>query len=97
MKVIANHALDPHIEHIELNPNAGPAMSWIWKGLDVADGEPQEKVFCLQFANSEMAGEFKAKFKEHQAKMKQLLTKGDTSNQAKEMTKGFGGLFTEDE
>ena len=80
-----------------MKPNAGSDKSWTWEWLDVADGESQEKVFSLQFANSEVAGEFKNKFEEYQAKMEQLLTKEDTRNQAEEMTKAFGGLFTEDE
>ena len=38
-------------------------------------------MFSLQFANAEVAREFKAKFE---------LTKEDTRNQAEEMTKAFG-------
>jgi Ran-binding protein 1 len=63
-KVIANHALH---SRIELKPYKD--KSWIWVCLDVAHGESQQKVFALRFANSEVAGEFKAKFKEYQAKM----------------------------
>ena len=65
-KVIANHALDPSIE---LKPSAGSDKSLKWVCLDIAHGEPQGKVFALRFTDSEVAGEFKAKFEEYQAKM----------------------------
>ena len=84
MKVIANHVLDPQIK---LEPNAGSDLSWVWSCYDFADGELVEKVFALRFANSDVAGEFKAKFEENQAEMKQLLTKED----------GYEELLTKDE
>ena len=72
MKIIANLVLDPQIQ---LEPNAGSDLSWGWSCYDFADGELVEKVFA--FANSDVAWEFKAKFEENQAEMKQLLTKED--------------------
>ena len=52
MKVILNHAIDPRIE---LKPNVGSDRSWIWSAVDFSEGELEEKVFALRFANSENA------------------------------------------
>eukprot|EP00585_Thalassiosira_rotula_P006793 CAMPEP_0196141180 /NCGR_PEP_ID=MMETSP0910-20130528/8978_1 /TAXON_ID=49265 /ORGANISM="Thalassiosira rotula, Strain GSO102" /LENGTH=203 /DNA_ID=CAMNT_0041402265 /DNA_START=103 /DNA_END=714 /DNA_ORIENTATION=+ len=97
MKVIANHALDPRIK---LEPNAGSDRSWVWSCFDFADGELEEKVFALRFANSEVADEFKTKFEEHQKEMEKLLAgedKADEGGAAEEAAEALSGLKTEDE
>mmetsp|Transcript_24132 Transcript_24132/g.43471 ORF Transcript_24132/g.43471 Transcript_24132/m.43471 type:complete len:137 (+) Transcript_24132:214-624(+) len=97
MKVIANHALDPRIK---LEPNAGSDRSWVWSCFDFADGELEEKVFALRFANSEVADEFKTKFEEHQKEMEKLLAgkdKADEDGAAEEAAEALSGLKTEDE
>ena len=62
MKVIANHALDPRIT---LEPNAGSDRSWAFSCYDFAEGELEEKVFAIQFSNSEVADAFKEKYEEY--------------------------------
>eukprot|EP00584_Thalassiosira_punctigera_P005585 CAMPEP_0172527646 /NCGR_PEP_ID=MMETSP1067-20121228/2293_1 /TAXON_ID=265564 ORGANISM="Thalassiosira punctigera, Strain Tpunct2005C2" /NCGR_SAMPLE_ID=MMETSP1067 /ASSEMBLY_ACC=CAM_ASM_000444 /LENGTH=209 /DNA_ID=CAMNT_0013311435 /DNA_START=142 /DNA_END=771 /DNA_ORIENTATION=- len=97
MKVIANHALDPRIK---LEPNAGSDRSWVWSCFDFADGELEEKVFALRFANSEVAEEFKNKYQEHQKEMEKLLAgedKPDEGGAAGEAAEALSGLKTSDE
>jgi len=97
MKVIANHALDPRIK---LEPNAGSDRSWVWSCYDFADGELEEKVFALRFANSDVADEFKAKYEEHQVEMEKLLAgedKPDEGGEADEAADALKGLKTDDE
>jgi Ran-binding protein 1 len=97
MKVIANHALDPRIQ---LEPNAGSDRSWVWSCYDFAEGELEEKVFALRFANSEVAAEFKAKYAEHQKEMEKLLAgedKPDEGGEAAEVAEALGGLKTSEE
>eukprot|EP01082_Thalassiosira_pseudonana_P015124 g13577.t1 g13577 contig82:36545-38148(-) len=97
MKVIANHALDPRIV---LEPNAGSDRSWVWSCFDFADGELEEKVFALRFANSEVAGEFKEKYEKHQKEMQALLDgedKPDESGEADAAAEALSGLKTSDD
>mmetsp|Transcript_26339 Transcript_26339/g.56550 ORF Transcript_26339/g.56550 Transcript_26339/m.56550 type:complete len:220 (-) Transcript_26339:145-804(-) len=97
MKVIANHALDPRIK---LEPNAGSDRSWVWSCYDFADGELEEKVFALRFANTEVATEFKEKYEEHQKEMEKLLAgedKPDEDGKADEAAEALSGLKTSDE
>ena len=97
MKVIANHALDPRIK---LEPNAGSDRSWVWSCYDFAEGELEEKVFALRFANSDVATEFKEKYEEHQKEMEKLLAgedKPDEDGKADEAAEALSGLKTGDE
>ena len=68
MKIIANHALDPRLE-----PNAGSNRSWVWSCFDYANGELVEKVFALQFANSDVATECKTMDEKCQGEMANVL------------------------
>lgn len=97
MKVIANHALDPRIT---LEANAGSDRSWVWSCFDFADGELEEKVFALRFANAEVANEFKEKYEEHQKEMEKLLAgedKPDEGGEADEAAKALEGLKTSED
>ena len=99
MKVIANHAIDPRIK---LEPNVGSDRSWVWSAFDFADGELEEKVFALRFADSEVAGEFKKKFNECQDEMEKLLAGEDNpgadgGKAADEAAEALAGLSTKDE
>merc|ERR1712176_94214 len=96
MKVIANHALDPRIK---LEPNAGSDRSWVWSCYDFADGELEEKVFALRFANSDLANEFKEKYEEHQKEMEKLLAgedKPDEGGEASDAATALSELNTRD-
>lgn len=97
MKVIANHALDPRIQ---LEPNAGSDRSWVWSCYDFAEGELEEKVFALRFANSDVANEFKEKYEECQKEMAKLLAGEDTPDKGGEVAEAaeaLGGLKTNEE
>ena len=97
MKVIANHALDPRIR---LEPNAGSDRSWVWSAFDFAEGELEEKVFALRFANSDVATEFKDTYEKYQKEMESLLAgedKPDESGEADEAAEALSGLKTGDE
>jgi len=97
MKVIANHALDPRIQ---LEPNAGSDRSWVWSCYDFAEGELEEKVFALRFANSDVANEFKEKYEECQKEMAKVLAgedKPDEGGEVAEAAEALGGLKTNEE
>jgi Ran-binding protein 1 len=97
MKVLANHALDPRIQ---LEPNTGSDRSWVWSCYDFAEGELEEKVFALRFANSDVAQEFKDKFEECQKEMAKVLAgedKPDESGEVAEAAEALGGLKTNEE
>ena len=97
MKVIANHALDPRIQ---LEPNAGSDRSWVWSCYDFAEGELEEKVFALRFANSDVANEFKEKYEECQKEMAKVLAgedKPDEGGEVAEAAAALGGLKTNEE
>lgn len=99
MKVIANHAIDPRIK---LEPNAGSDRSWVWSAFDFSEGELEETVFALRFADSEIAGDFKAKFTECQKEMEAILAGEDKPGEdggaaADEAAEALSGLKTKDE
>ena len=97
MKVIANHALDPRIK---LEPNAGSDRSWVWSCYDFAEGELEEKVLALRFANSDVANEFKEKYEECQKEMEALLAgedKPDEGGEADEAAEALDKLTTSGE
>jgi N-acetylgalactosamine kinase len=61
LKVCANQSVDPNIE---LKVNAGNDRSWVWTGLDIADGEPTSMTFAVRFKDAETANEFKSSYDE---------------------------------
>lgn len=97
MKVIANHALDPRIQ---LQANVGSDRSWVWTAFDYAEGELEETVFAIRFADSDVANEFKEKFIECQKEMEALLAgedKPDEDGTAEEAAEALGALKTGDD
>jgi Ran-binding protein 1 len=99
MKVIANHVLDPRIV---LTPNAGNDRSWCWNAFDYTDGELVETIFAIRFSDSDVANEFKAKFEECQASMKELLAGADNPGEdggqaGDEAAAALAGLTTKDD
>lgn len=45
-----------------LEPNVGSDRSWVWNvAADYADGEPQEELLAIRFANSESESSFRAR------------------------------------
>jgi Ran-binding protein 1 len=99
MKVIANHAVDPRIK---LEPNVGSDRSWVWSAFDFAEGELNETVFALRFADSDIAQDFKKNFQECQEEMEKLLAGEDKPGAdggaaADEAAEALAGLSTKDE
>jgi Ran-binding protein 1 len=99
MKVIANHAVDPRIK---LEPNVSSDRSWVWSAFDFAEGELKETVFAMRFANSDVAGEFKAAFVSAQEEMEKLLSGEDKPGAdggaaADEAAEALAGLSTKDD
>merc|ERR1712232_442519 len=71
MKVICNHVLDPRIT---LEPHVQSDRAWIWVAFDFSDGgELVETIFCIRFADSDIANKYKETFEDCQAKMKDIL------------------------
>lgn len=96
MKVIANHAMDPRIQ---LEPNVGSDRSWVWSAYDFAQGELEETVFAMRFADSDVANEFKEKFMACQKEMEALLAgedKPDEDGTAEEAAEALSALKTGD-
>jgi len=74
MKVIANQAVDPRCV---LEPNVGNDRSWVWSAFDFAEGELEETIFAIRFADSDIANEFKDAFVKSQKEMEELLAGAD--------------------
>jgi len=89
MKVIANHVVDPRIV---LQPNAGSDRSWVWTAFDFSEGELEETVFALRFADSDIAGNFKTTFLDCQSKMKALLAGEDAKEGGEEADEAAAAL-----
>ncbi|KAJ1960882.1 Ran GTPase binding protein Sbp1 [Dispira parvispora] len=59
-KICANHLIT---DDMTLSPNIGSDRSWVWNvAADISDGEPQQELLAIRFANSENAQLFKTKF-----------------------------------
>eukprot|EP00593_Proboscia_inermis_P014453 CAMPEP_0171322512 /NCGR_PEP_ID=MMETSP0816-20121228/115006_1 /TAXON_ID=420281 /ORGANISM="Proboscia inermis, Strain CCAP1064/1" /LENGTH=200 /DNA_ID=CAMNT_0011821017 /DNA_START=462 /DNA_END=1065 /DNA_ORIENTATION=- len=86
---IVNHVLDPRIK---LEANAGSDRSWVWSAFDFAEGELTETVFAARFADSDIAGTFKAKFEECQKDMEKLLAGEDSATGGEEADEAAAAL-----
>ncbi|KAJ1976579.1 Ran GTPase binding protein Sbp1 [Dimargaris xerosporica] len=59
-KICANHLVT---EDMRLAPNIGSERSWVWNvAADISDGEPQQELLAIRFANADNAQQFKDKF-----------------------------------
>ncbi|KAA8496124.1 Ran-specific GTPase-activating protein [Porphyridium purpureum] len=74
LKICLNHYVNTTAE---LQENFGSDRSWMWNAIDYAEGERDECVLAIRFANSENAAEFKKQFEFYQAEMKKLLEAKD--------------------
>ncbi|EJT45732.1 hypothetical protein A1Q2_00940 [Trichosporon asahii var. asahii CBS 8904] len=60
---------DKTLKEMTLEPNVGSDRSWVWNvAADYADGEPQEELLAIRFANSENANLFKKAFEDAREK-----------------------------
>ncbi|KAJ1982845.1 Ran GTPase binding protein Sbp1 [Dimargaris verticillata] len=71
-KICANHLVT---EDMRLAPNIGSERSWVWNvAADISDGEPQQELLAIRFANADNAQQFKDKFdaaRENNSKIKE--------------------------
>ena len=70
MKIICNHIID---HRLEMQPQMSSDKAWMWSAFDFSDGELVETIFAIRFGTPEVAADFKKKFEECQAIMKDIL------------------------
>lgn len=56
LKICLNHYVNPSVELAE---NVGSDRSWVWHGVDYADGERDEAMLAIRFRDSANANAFK--------------------------------------
>eukprot|EP00177_Eucheuma_denticulatum_P005015 GFKZ01009137.1.p1 GENE.GFKZ01009137.1~~GFKZ01009137.1.p1 ORF type:complete len:213 (+),score=59.06 GFKZ01009137.1:539-1177(+) len=56
LKICLNHYVNPSVE---LKENVGSDRSWVWHGVDYADGERDEALLAIRFRDSTNAMSFK--------------------------------------
>lgn len=56
LKICLNHYVNPAVE---LKENVGSDRSWVWHGVDYADGERDEALLAIRFRDSTNAMSFK--------------------------------------
>uniref|UniRef100_A0A7S0ZC19 RanBD1 domain-containing protein n=1 Tax=Timspurckia oligopyrenoides TaxID=708627 RepID=A0A7S0ZC19_9RHOD len=82
LKICMNHYVNADVE---LQENVGSDRSWVWNAVDYAEGERDECVLAIRFANTENAQAFKKEYDAARAHMKELLSKpADSSTENKE-------------
>lgn len=70
LKVCLNHYVNASVE---LRENVGSDKSWVFHAIDYADGERDEAMLAIRFANSENANLFKDAYENACLYMKALL------------------------
>merc|ERR1711976_477730 len=96
MKILCNHLTDPRIT---MRPNAGSDITWVWRAFDFAEGELEEKTFCIKFKTPELAQEFKEIFDKAQKDMDALMKGLDkpSDKETDEATEAIESLNVKDE
>ncbi|VDB90169.1 unnamed protein product [Peniophora sp. CBMAI 1063] len=85
LKVCANHLIS---SEMKLQPNIGSDRSWVWKvAADYSETPATSETLAIRFANSENAGQFKAKFEEAQTNNAKLTGETEPAKEAAEETK----------
>lgn len=56
LKICLNHYVNAEVE---LQENVGSDRSWVWPGVDYADGERDEALLAIRFRDSDGAKQFK--------------------------------------
>ena len=69
LKICLNHYVNPDVE---LSENVGSDRSWMWAGIDYADGERDDAVLAIRFRDSENAAKFKDAYDEARKHMAEL-------------------------
>lgn len=97
LKICLNHYVNPTVE---LRENVGSDRSWVWHGVDYADGERDEALLAIRFRDSTNANSFKEAYDRAREYMKKLYdgelekneegkdgTEESTATEAKEVAK----------
>lgn len=74
LKICLNHYVNPSVELAE---NVGSDRSWVWHGVDYADGERDEALLAIRFRDSSNAEAFKDAYdnaRNHMGKLRTLET-----------------------
>lgn len=69
LKICLNHYVNPTVE---LRENVGSDRSWVWHGVDYADGERDEALLAIRFRDSTNANGFREAYDEAREYMKKL-------------------------
>lgn len=69
LKICLNHYVNPTVE---LKENVGSDRSWVWHGVDYADGERDEALLAIRFRDSTNANSFKEAYDRARDYMKKL-------------------------
>lgn len=75
LKICLNQFVNPVIE---LQENSGSDRSWVWQGVDYADGERDESTVAIRFKDSNNAKLFKDAYDGARDTMSNLLAKSDS-------------------
>lgn len=69
LKICLNHYIN---YEVELSENIGSDRSWVWHGVDYADGERDEALLAIRFRDSDHANQFKKAYDDARAHMEKL-------------------------
>lgn len=69
LKICLNQYVNPTVE---LGENVGSDRSWMWHGVDYADGEAEDSLLAIRFRDSESANMFKEAYDNARECMKVL-------------------------
>lgn len=78
LKICLNHYVNPTVA---LTENVGSDRSWVWAGVDYADGERDEAMLAIRFRDSDNANKFKEEYDKARDHMR-ALKEGKASDAA---------------
>lgn len=88
LKICLNHYVNPTVE---LGENVGSDRSWVWHGVDYADGERDEALLAIRFRDSANANSFKEAYDSAREYMIKLLAGEIPAEEEKSETKPAEG------
>lgn len=97
LKICLNHYVNPDAE---LSENLGSDRSWMWPGVDYADGERDEALLAIRFRDSESAKLFKDAYDsacEHMTKLQGEDSNGNDEHDGNDAKADSGDEKTESE
>lgn len=80
LKICLNQYVNPEVE---LGENIGSDRSWVWHGVDYADGERDEALLAIRFRDSDHANQFKKAYddaRDHMEKLKDDKSHDDSKS-----------------